>query len=322
MPMPGSDGRPLSGDGNLPTMHSLLLVLGLSSGQAPNIEDAVRRARTLSVAPHAAPPAWMDDAKVRAGYVFLGRHRETVFRVMGTSSLAATFAAKDITPALMQTGRLPRDFDRRMQETTEAMAAIFDPPKDRADFVRREYSLATALGRMHVAVADQVRRPLAWNPKERVPMNVQAFALVLYTFAWWPVEAMRATKEIDLVRDAAEIDGWFHLWSVLGYGMGVSEGLLPRDAGQAARIVSLLRRAQYAGPGEKIPAGVPVLLGNHVRMVAAQLGAKATSREAVPSAAKALASLIVLSPGEADALGLGPDPATRLLEYAALPPGK
>jgi len=307
------------------TFGTLCLLIAVSAGQSTaGVEEAVRRARTQAIHPRSAPPKWMDYDKVMAGYAFFGKHGDFAGQIMGTSSLAATFAARDITPMLMATGRLPKDFQQRMGETGQWMNSMFDPPRDRADFVKREYIRAVELGQLHADVAKRVGGELKWNPKERAPMNGQAFSFVLYTFAWWPVEAMIATHQIDPIRDAKEVDAWFHLWRVFGYGMGAPESLLPKDFAQAQEIVALLRREQYVPAGAPIPEGVPVLLRGHVRMVAAQIArqAKLTPEQAIPSAAKTLAGVFALSPGQNDALGLGPDPVARLTEYAALPAPK
>lgn len=291
---------------------------------APALAQAVRKARTQSISVRPKPPKWMDFERVQAGYAFLGKHGKMAGQIMGTSSLAATFAAKDIAPVLMETGRLPKDFQQRMRETGEWMDTIFDPPKDSEDFTNREYTRAVELGQMHADVASLVRPKLHWNARERVPMNEQAFAFVLYTFVWQPVEAMIATKEVDPVRDAKELDGWFHLWSVLGYGMGVNEALLPKNFEQAVKTVALLRKAQYASPGESLPEGIPILLGGHVNMIAAKLAEKSKGdpRKMAPAAAIALAGVFALSPGLTEALGLQHDAVARLTEYAGIPVGK
>jgi len=292
--------------------------IGAIPGGHEGLETRVRAERTESIRPRPMPPAWMDYAKVEAGYRFLDRHRKMAFQVMGMSSLAATFAAKDVTPLLVQTGRLPKDFSRRMKETSDWIDDIASEPKDREDFVAREYKRAVELGQLHASIADRVRKALAWDPSERVPVNGQSFSFVLYTFAWWPVEALIATKSVDPVRDSKDLDAWFHLWSVIGYGMGAPEELLPRTYARAQEIVPMLRTAQYSASGQAVPAGIPVLLSGHIKMIADQIAAqsKAPPAMATGGAIKALADLISLSPGEATALGLDPDPKATLLEYS------
>lgn len=300
---------------------ALLACVAAGRAEETRLEATVRRARVAPIAPQAAPPAWMDYPKVEAGYAFLGKHKATVLHVLATSSLASTFAAKDVAPVLMQTGRLSKGFTPRMMSTAAWVDRVFVRPADREAFVANNYAQAVALGQMHAAVAEAVRGPLGWDAKVRVPMSGQAYAFVLFSFAWWPVEAMLATKEIDATRDASEIDGWFHYWSVIGHGMGVPDELLPRDYARAMELSGLLRQAQYAPPSERRPEGLPILLGGQMRMLALQaaLKSKIKPADAMPAVAKDFASLLALSPGLIDALGLGHDPASRLLEYSAQP---
>jgi hypothetical protein len=293
-------------------------------GVCQNLVQEIKHERTQTIRPRPEPPKWMDYGKILRAYDFLGKHGQTAIEVMGASSLAATFAAKDIEPVLMQTNRLPSDFDRRMEETGQLLNALFSPPKDRESFMASQYKRAVDLGNLHVGVADMVRKPLGWPESVRVPVNGQAYAFVLYTFAWWPIEAMIATHEVDLLKDREGVDAWFHFWSVIGYGMGVPEELLPRDYDTASKIVVLLRRAQYPAKDDRAMDGIPTLLGGHVRMLSEAMSAdtKLPPKDNVPAAAKMLAGLISLAPGLNDALGLGSDPVVRLVSYAALPPAK
>ena len=315
----------------------IFLPLLLANGpRLVSLEEVVRQSRTVPLSPRNEPPAWMDYDRARAGCEFLAAHRATVLRVLTGSSLASTFAAKDVTPVLMTTARLSKAFTSRMMETGMWMGTIYAVPVSREAFLAKNYARAVALGQLHQSVAEAVKGSLAWDSRVRVPMSGQAYAFVLYSFAWWPVEAMLATHEIDAAKDARGIDDWFHFWSVAGYGMGVPDALLPRDLATAKTTVALLRRAQYAAPGEPRPAGIPGLLGGNVRMLAMLFpGQKPPARDEayIPAgkpepeartlaAAKSLADGIALSPGLADALGLGPDPAARLAEYAALPATK
>lgn len=288
------------------------------------LERIVRQSRIQPISPRATPPAWMDYDRVRLGFEFLKAHDEFIQQILGTSSLAATFAAKDIAPVLMQTGRLPKDFSQRLKETGRFMNAIMQPHDSREEFLTNNLAQAYQLGLLHAGVARQMKGVLHWNRKERAPLNQQAYALVLYSFAWWPVEALEATRQIDAGSASRELDGWFHLWSVIGYEMGVSEALLPTSYTKARETVALLRKAQYAGAGEAVPEGIPTLLGGQVHWLVAAASAqsapdKPTPEQLLPGVAAKFAQVIQLSPGLSEALGLGSDPAAQLIRYASLP---
>jgi hypothetical protein len=272
------------------------------------LTSIVSQARTQPLRPNRTPPVWLDEAQLLSGQAFLAKHNTMIQQVLSGSSLAATFAARDVTPILMQTGKLPKSFLPRMMETGILMAGIEAKFASRDEFVRKNYVRAVSLGELHVSVAAITKPALGWDPKQRVPMSQQAYAFVLYTFAWWPIEALLALRKIDPMSDRKEIDAWFHFWSVAGYGMGVLEELLPKNYAEARERVALLRQAQYFSATEPPTDGIPTLLGGQVKMLAAM-------RPDRLRAARQLAELIALSPGLMEALGLGKDPVTQLLAY-------
>ena len=282
----------------------------------------VKKARIIPINPHSLPPNWLDFEKVRLGFSFQEKHGTFIYQILGTSSLASTYACRDIAPVLNLTGRLVADYGLRMKETTDFMAPITRTQSNEEDFIKVNLTQAYRLGLLHRGVGDKASKSLHWNPKEHKVMNAQAVGLVLYSFAWWPVEALAATKQIDPDRDRAELDGWFHLWSAIGYEMGVSEELLPTSYARAQQVIALLKAAQFSTPGEKLPEGIPALLGAQTNWLAemaiggapAQKGQRETALAAV---AKQFEQVINLSPGLASALGLGRDSAAQLVSYAS-----
>lgn len=287
-----------------------------------HLEAVVLQSRTLPMTPHNTPPAWLDYDKARLGSEFLKKHGASIMQTLGTSALAASYAGKDTGPIVIQTGRLPHDFSHRLKETETSIAAMLEPFSSRQELVTVNLARAYQLGLIHVAVANQVRDSLHWNPKERLPMSQQAFGFVFYTFAWWPVEALADGKQITLENGNAELEGWLHLWCALGYEMGVSEDLLPTSVSRAKEIVALLRKAQYPAMGEKPFEGIPVLLGAHVRWLSEEIAARSTSgktdpEKLLPLIGAVFGQSIKRSPGLADALGLGSDPAAQLIKDAA-----
>ena len=286
-------------------------------------QAAIERARTRPLTPKKAPPPWLDAEQLRLAESFQARHSSFIQQVLGTSSLAATFAAQDITPILMQTRRLPSDFTPRMQETRVLMNRIMARFSSREAFLKNSYTEAVALGALHQQVAEATRGALKWNPKERLPMNQQSFAFVLYTFAWWPIEALVARKMVDPVKEVKELDAWFHYWSVLGHGMGVDRELLPQSFALAKEQVAALRQAQYVPAGAPRPEGIPTLLGGQVRFIATQLSAKPGSaspdasvlEKLYPFCAQVLFSMIQLSPELPEALGLEKNAMAELIRF-------
>jgi hypothetical protein len=307
----------------------LLLATGLGQALAqspshltgPELDRAIRVARTQPIKPNPKPPADLDFKRLKAGYAFLAKHATTNSLVLATSSLAATFAARDIEPVLMQTGRLPNDFAQRMAETVDWVNSLYAPPSSQADFESREFVRAVELGKLHVQVGQRVSPALRWDRAERVPLNAQSFAFVLYTFSWWPIEAMLANGELDPAHEAEGLDGWFYLWRVFGHAMGAPDNLLPQNLDQAREVAARLRQAQYLPNGQPVLGGVPILMRGDIYLVASQLAVALHSKvePTLPLAIATVKKFLALSPGECEALGLNPDPAKKLKEYAELP---
>jgi hypothetical protein len=297
---------------------------------SPKQQKLIKQARTRPIVPRKEPPPWLDAEQLQTAQAFQKKHRTYIMQVHGTSSLAATFAAQDIAPVLMTTGRLPNDFVKRMQETQAMMESIQTSFANRETFLKNNYANAVELGNLHRQVADSVRGPLKWNPRERIPMSQQAFAFVLYTFAWWPIEAMMAQKTTDTNKpdNSKELDAWFHYWSVLGYGMGVMQELLPMSYAIAKERIEWLRQAQYVPIGKPRPEGIATLLGGQVLLIAQTMSGKPNADisdtsardKLIPFSAGILSSMIALSPGLREALGLEKEPIKQLIGFAKSPP--
>lgn len=265
-------------------------------------------ARKRPLAPRETQLVWMDWARVKSGISFYRQNKPLIDQILATASLVSTYAAKDVLPPLEKTKRLETDYNRRLAETGAWMEEILTPVPTLSDFRAKNLRRAYDLGQMHFGLSKTITaESLGWSPKERVTFNQQAYAFVLYTFAWQPIETMLAMGKLDEYQDYDRISDWLHLWCAIGYAMGVEESLLPRSYSDAKAYAALLRRAQYAKPGEPVPAGINVLLKGELKMLAPQPGR-------MDAAIQALTQMIHTSPGLTEALGLGKDTAGRLRE--------
>jgi len=290
---------------------------GAHAAWTADVSRAVAEARTQAIEPRATPPAWMEWDRVSRGFAFFQKHQSRINQVLGTTSLVSTYAAVDIAPVLIRTGRLSVDYNKRIMETAVCINQMLTPVASKDDFVVQNYRRAYQLGKLHASIASSMTPDqLGFRASERVPINRQAFALVLYSFAWQPLESLAAAHQLDLAAEADGVDGWCHLWSVLGYAMGESEDLLPKIYARAAELVPQVRAQQYAAKPADVPSGVPVLLRGELGFMMTGFGpnSAAASPESQRRAAKSLADAIALSPGLGRALGLGDQPADDLLK--------
>lgn len=108
--------------------------------------------RTAPIEPQTQPPAWADAGRLERGLAFPRRNAEFINQILGTTSLVSTYAARDILPVLIATGRLTNDYGQRLKETAEWMGSILQEAESMDQFWSRNYRRAVALGRSHLGV--------------------------------------------------------------------------------------------------------------------------------------------------------------------------
>ena len=280
------------------------------------LNKTVVELRAQRLMPLSTPPP-IDWQRIKNGLAFGQTHKQTIERTFMTASMVTLFAGQDTEPVIIDTGKLLSDYNKRTRETIDWLNQLIAPPKDKAEFLHKNYKRAVDLGLMHLDLSQAIAKDFKWNPKVRVPVNQQAFAFMVYAFAWQPVEAMLAKQEVDPAKDEKSIDDWCYLWHTLGYGMGEDARLLPQDMKDTVVLVRLLRAHQYPGPGQEIPYQVRSLLYNEMGYLNFLAGhGQPIDDPTKLSLRKMLAEQISYSPGLAKALGLGDNIAKALEDIA------
>lgn len=302
---------------------AMLAVVFLPVLAAPPHQDKASQllvsARTKSITPKATPPANVDWNRVQDAFQFMGKHGQTIQTTNIAVSLVSTFACKDVEPVLIWTQEVVDNYDNRMDKTGQWISEMLHTPKDKQEFLKKNYSKAYDLGVFHRRVASRITpKDLGWNSHQRTVLNQQAVAFVLYALAWQPIETMEATHEIDAAKDAKAVDDWLYLWRIYGHAMGLEDALLPTNAKASRALVMRLRTAQYPSVGEHPMKDVPLLLRNEMAyMYKVLLQGQPATDDAKHKIRMVLAQSIDTSPGLSQALGLGKDPAPALEKIAA-----
>jgi hypothetical protein len=298
-------------------MMTAVAVLPLALLLTAGPEAVVGEARNLPIRPRAEPPVWMDWGKVQRGLAFARQQGLLLMNVWHPLSLMETYAAVDIAPVLVEAGGLTREYSSRLRRTAQRVNSMVATRPNSEEFLRLNYQGAYELGQMHAALGRGIPAArLGWKESERRVMNQQAYAFVLYTFAFTPVLVMEA-RGLPGAGNAEGLDAWYHLWSVLGYAMGVDERLLPVNAIAARETAMALRSAQFPSPGGPPAEGALRLLQEEVRyLVGARRTGGVDSSVARDSILRSLAASITQSPGLGDALGLGSRPLEALVQLA------
>ncbi|HEY0712378.1 MAG TPA: oxygenase MpaB family protein, partial [Polyangia bacterium] len=189
-----------------------------------------------------ALPAWADPVKMKRAQQLFERCGWAAALALFASSLPQCYACAEGAKILMHTEELRRNPQRRILETAQF---VFDiTATDAFGPNGRGFRSATKVRILHALIRSLVRDKVdIWNPRSGEPISQFYLIGTLMTFSVVVVDGMR-TMELQV--DDADADAWVHLWNVVGYLMGISEDLLPKDAREAESLLEAVREMSWA----------------------------------------------------------------------------
>lgn len=194
-----------------------------------------------------ADPPWLDVAAVERAQGWFGRLGGHVFCALYAGSLPTAYACHQGVTVLGMTARLETDAKRRLNETAQFMLDIMRPgglaqgaPGFQA--VRR-------VRLMHAAVRWLIDHDprVEWDRDALgCPLNQEDLLLTLLTFTEVVFEVFDKT---GVAYSAAEAADYLHLWSVVGYLLGVPTAALPLDRAKTTALMGHVRAVHF-GPSQ------------------------------------------------------------------------
>lgn len=226
-------------------------------GQA--FPNAIELPAYLNFSRHKALPTWYDKERVKQGQLFFGAWGPQIILGLLFASLPTSYACGRGAQVIYMTGRLETDTRRRIFETAGFVMDVMNPgsldpawtpPKGEQRLNGIESCRQVRL--MHATLRELVRRTAAdpslagrgqrsrlrpwrrgvpagvvWSPEdpEEVPINQEDLAGTLVDFALVPMRLFEGDPAFDF--DDAE--AYIEAWSVVGWLIGIEEGLIPRN---------------------------------------------------------------------------------------------
>ena len=190
-------------------------------------------------------PTWQDDDLLEIGQDFYRRQEWSVNVAFLLGSLPKSYGGASGAKVLARSGGLTDRPQHRIFESALLIRELTDEegladgldgrPPDRG------YVTVLRLRLLHAAV----RRTLlaeGWDGAEGVPINQLDLLGTLWCFSLTSAAALRkAGREVtDL-----ELEGWVHLWCVIGHHLGVRPDLLPMGPAEAERCFDAIQRHQF-----------------------------------------------------------------------------
>ncbi|MCX6397100.1 MAG: oxygenase MpaB family protein [Propionibacteriales bacterium] len=205
-------------------------------------------------------PDWVDDALLERGAAAARRIGGDGFDILAFGSLLGGYRSGGALQPLVRTGRIGDETLKRVGETGQWWLACTAPGGMQRD--GDGWKLSVHVRVMHAFVNYQLERADDWDWEFRgVPINQFDRAGTIGSFSTSYLLQARALGIRVPAADAAAI---MHLWSYVGWLMGVDERWLPRTERIGRRVLGNVI-AGFSGPEESSRQLGAGLIGMHDR---------------------------------------------------------
>lgn len=190
-------------------------------------------------------PDWVDDDQLERGGTAARRIGQDGFDILAFGSLLGGYRSGGALQPLVRTGRIGSETLKRVGETGQWWLACTAPGGMQRD--GEGWKLSVHVRVMHGFVNYQLERDPSWDWEFRgVPINQYDRAGTIGSFSTSYLLQARALGIRIPAADAAAI---MHLWSYVGWLMGVDEQYLPRTERVGRRVLGNVI-AGFSGPEE------------------------------------------------------------------------
>lgn len=190
-------------------------------------------------------PAWVDWRRAKRGAQVMQGTGEHGLMVLRDAGLMAGYQAGAINQTLLKTGALERGAHKRIAETTTWWLACTEDDGLQPGQPGHRMTLHVRL--MHALVRDQLSRSPEWDAGWLgLPINQVDMQATYLAFSAVHLLGLRLTGMLFAQEDA---DAVMHLWRVMGWLVGVEDGLMCDDEA-TGRVLMYRNLVTQAPPDE------------------------------------------------------------------------
>ena len=220
-----------------------LMERGLSGGPAAVPEHATPLRAFLTQGWQV--PEWVDWRRVRRGAQVMQGTGDHGLMVLRDAGLMAGYQAAAINQTLLKTGALERGAHKRIAETTTWWLACTEDEGLKPGQPGHRLTLHVRL--MHALVRDQLSRSPEWDARWLgLPINQVDMQATYLAFSAVHLLGLRLTGMLFAQEDA---DAVMHLWRLMGWLVGVEDGLMCDDEA-TGRVLMYRNLVTQAPPDE------------------------------------------------------------------------
>ncbi|MGE0791156.1 MAG: oxygenase MpaB family protein [Sandaracinaceae bacterium] len=187
-------------------------------------------------------PDWADQHAIAIGEEAFGVHGMSMICGLFCSALPHAYCAFRGATVLLETGRMTKDFTRRIVETAQFVMDVMAPGGLTGS--GRGVRTTQKVRLMHAAVRHLLLHRGGWDSAALgVPLNQEDLAGTLLTFS---VVILDALDVMGIGMTAEQKRAYFHSWCCVGHVLGIDESMIPRDIEDAYALYAAIRRRQFA----------------------------------------------------------------------------
>ncbi len=241
-------------EGRTVTMPQVRTALADGLGAVPDPPEALRDFFAVVE----DRPAWVDDELLERGGAAARRIGTDGFDILAFGSLLGGYRSGGALQPLVRTGRIGEQTLQRVGETGQWWLACTAPGGMRRD--GEGWRLSVHVRVMHAFVNYQLERDPSWDWEFRgVPINQHDRAGTIGSFS---TSFLLQARSLGIRVPAKDAEAIMHLWSYVGWLMGVEERWLPRTERQGRRVLGNVI-AGFSAPEESSRLLGAGLIGMH-----------------------------------------------------------
>lgn len=185
-------------------------------------------------------PAWADRQLMRRGSVLFVKHSEMVMNLLGLLSLPYCYTAANGAMVLYLSELITTQTTKRLFDTAIFVWEVMGP--DVFEETGTAYAEILKIRIVHAAVRYYTMLSGKWDDRWGIPVNQEDMAGTNLSFS---LIVTRGLKKLGLNVPLAEEEAFLHLWSVIGYLMGLDEDLIPKNKREAEHLDLSIKNREF-----------------------------------------------------------------------------
>jgi hypothetical protein len=188
-------------------------------------------------------PTWADDHSLKVAQRFFANHALDVTAILFYCALPSCYACGDGAEIVRETERLVSMTHRRTSETAQFIFDVMSYRESECTGMdafspgMRAYHSVLGVRLMHAAVRNFVRTEVPQHTA--IPVNQQEMLGTILAFS---TVTLRGLERMGVTVTAAEQQAYWHLWSVVGFMLGIDERLVNITLDEAYHLTDVLEQ--------------------------------------------------------------------------------